>query len=54
MLPQPALSQFQDVFNNTKSSVAKDAVGARDLGFDSRAGQIGTVSPTARHRCHVS
>ena len=23
------------------------------LGFDSRAGQIGTVSPAARHRCNV-
>ena len=24
------------------------------MGFDSRAGQIGTISPTARHRCDVS
>ena len=24
------------------------------LGFDSRTGQIGTVSPTTRHRCDVS
>ena len=29
-------------------------IGAGGLGFDSRAGQIGTVSPTARHRCDVS
>ena len=30
------------------------AIGAGGLGFDSRAGQIDTVSPTARHRCDVS
>ena len=30
------------------------AIGAGGLGFESRAGQIGTVSPTARHRCDVS
>ena len=29
-------------------------IGAKGLGFDSRDGQIGTVSPTARHRCNVS
>ena len=28
--------------------------GAGGLGFNSRAGQIGTVSPTARHPCDVS
>ena len=28
--------------------------GAGGLGFDSRAGQIGTVSPTTRHRCDVA
>ena len=30
------------------------AIGAGGLRFDSRAGQISTVSPTARHRCDVS
>ena len=30
------------------------AIGAGGLGFKSRAGQIGTVSPTARHCCDVS
>ena len=29
-------------------------IGAEGLGFDSRDGQIGTVSPTARHCCDVS
>ena len=29
-------------------------LGAGGLGFDSRAGQIGVVLPTARHRCNVS
>ena len=29
-------------------------IGAGGLGFDSRAGQIDTVSPTTRHRCDVS
>ena len=29
------------------------AIGAVGLGFDSRVGQIGTVSPTARHRGDV-
>ena len=35
-------------------SFQADAIGAGDLGLNSRAGQIGTVSPTARHRCEVS
>ena len=30
------------------------AIGAEGLGFDSRADQIGTVSPTARHRSVIS
>ena len=30
------------------------ATGAGGLGFDSRTGQIGTVSPMARHRCDAS
>ena len=30
------------------------AIGAEGLGFESQAGQIGTASPTARHRCDVS
>ena len=30
------------------------AVGAVGLVFDSRDDQIGTMSPTARHRCDVS
>ena len=30
------------------------AIGAGGLGFDYRAGQIDTVSPTTRHRCDVS
>ena len=30
------------------------AIGAGGLGFDSQAGKIVTVSPTARHRCDVS
>ena len=30
------------------------AIGAEGLGFKSRVGEIGTVSPTARHRCDVS
>ena len=29
-------------------------IGAEGLGFDLRTGQIGTVSPTARHRYEVS
>ena len=29
------------------------AIGAGSLGFDGRAGQIDTVSPTTRHRCDV-
>ena len=29
------------------------ALGAEGLEFQSRVGQIGTVSPTARHRCDV-
>ena len=34
------------------SSVGKRiAIGAEGLGFDSRAGQTGHSSPTARHRC---
>ena len=37
------------------SSVAKRTLSEREgLGFDSRTGQIGTVSPTTRHRCDVS
>ena len=34
--------------------LSSQVVGAESLGFDSRDGQIGTVSPTARHRCDVS
>ena len=30
------------------------AIGAEGPGFRSRAGQIGTMSLTARHRCNVS
>ena len=30
------------------------AIGEDGLGFKSQVGQIGTVSPTARHRCDVS
>ena len=37
----------------TVNSVAH-AIGARCLGFDYRAGQIGTVLPMACYRCHVS
>ena len=29
-------------------------IGAGGFGFDFWAGEIGTVSPTARHRCDVS
>ena len=36
------------------SSVVKRFIGAKGLGFDSRKGQIGTESPTARHRCDAS
>ena len=31
-----------------------DSVRLATEGFDFRAGQIGTMSPTARHRCDVS
>ena len=34
-------------------TISEQAIGAEGLGFDSRASQIGTVSPTARHRCDV-
>ena len=35
--------------------VAKNiAVGVGGLGFDSRYGEIGHLSPTARYRCDVS
>ena len=34
--------------------LSAQAIGAEGLGFDSRDGQIGTVSPTARHLCDVS
>ena len=30
-----------------------NAIGAGGLGLKSRVGQIGTVSPTARHRCDI-
>ena len=30
------------------------AIGVGGLGFDSRAGQIGSVLATTRHRCNVS
>ena len=36
-------------------TVVKDIdIGAEGLTFDSRVGQIDTVSPTARHRCDIS
>ena len=35
------------------SIVQRIAVGAKGLGFDFWAGQIRTVSTTARHRCDV-
>ena len=34
--------------------LSAQAIGAGGLGLNFRAGQIGTVSPTARHRCDVS
>ena len=34
--------------------LSAQVIDAEDLGFNSRDGQIGTVSPTARHRCDVS
>ena len=34
--------------------LSAQAVGAGGLGFDCRAGEIGIMSPTARHRCDVS
>ena len=34
--------------------LSAQVIGAEGLGFDSRDGQIGTESPTARHRCDVS
>ena len=46
-----------DLFRNLlqiSSDVKHIAIGAGGLGFDSRAGQIGTVLPTARHRCDNS
>ena len=39
---------------NTKKKDRRLANGAEGLGFDSRAGQMDTVSPTTRHRCDVS
>ena len=33
--------------------LSEHALGAGGLGFKSRVGQIGTVSPTARHHCDV-
>ena len=37
------------------NSVVKNmAISEGGLGFDSRASQIGTVSPTAHHWCDVS
>ena len=35
------------------SLLSAQVIGAEGLGFDSRDGQIGTVSPTACHRCDV-
>ena len=34
--------------------LSAQVIGAEDLGFASRDGQIGTVLPTARHRFDVS
>ena len=45
------------MFNQTTGrqlSCLAHAIGAGGLGFDSRAGQIYTVSPTTRHRCDDS
>ena len=36
------------------SAHAYHAIGVGGLGFKFRTGQMGTVSPTARHRCDVS
>ena len=33
--------------------LSANAIGEGDLGFQSRVGQIGTVSATSRHRCDV-
>ena len=34
--------------------LSAQVIGAEGLGFDSQDGQIGTVSPTTRHRCDIS
>ena len=36
------------------AQLLRTRIGAGDVGFNSRAGQIGIVSPTARHRCDVT
>ena len=43
-----------ELFPNKTEATLKHAIGAGDLKFDSRIGQINTVSPTARHRCDGS
>ena len=46
---------LQFIFVQSITSVAKDiAIGAVGPGFDFRACQIGTISPTARNRRGVS
>ena len=48
-------TDVQCIFYAPVSSIVKGrAIGSKDLGCDSWAGQIVTVSPRARHRCDVS
>ena len=46
--------RFLGRYRPSAQLLSAQAIGAEGVGFDSRAGQIGTVSPTARHRCDVS
>ena len=48
------VNKQKEVFDRPSAQLlGAHAIGAGGLGFKSRVGQIGTVSPTSRHRCDV-